>query len=97
MLLEPAPARELALCHGYRVATEDGIVGEVDTPIFPPDVAEPDYLIVRIRHGAELRLPVVATSLVAEVNQERRLVFLRGTREEIARLPEHLPLATCSA
>jgi hypothetical protein len=84
--------RALAACHGYQVAAADGLVGEVDTPLFPPDITEPDYLIVRVGGRLRPRYPVVPTALVEEIAPERRLVLLRGMRNEIERLPENLPL-----
>jgi hypothetical protein len=83
----------LAFCSGYSVEASDGRVGEVETPLFPPDRSEPDYLIVRAGSPLRGRRPVVATIFVEEVDPARRLVCVRGTRDEIANLPEHLPLA----
>lgn len=85
--------RALGTCHGYLVAASDGLLGEVETPIFPPDAAEPDYLVVRVGGRERGRRPVIPTTLVAEVNPGRRLVWVRGTLQELARLPEHLPIA----
>lgn len=84
--------RELARCHGYRVVVRDGSLGEVETPLFPPGGGEPDYLLVRVESPARSRRPVVSAALIEEIDPERRLVYLAGTRREIARLPEDLPM-----
>jgi hypothetical protein len=39
------------------------------------------------------RRPVIATELVEGVDPSRGLVYLRGRGEELARLPEFVPLA----
>lgn len=85
--------RGLACCSGFSVEAADGLVGEVETPLFPPDAAVPDYLVVRATRRGRVRRPVVATALVEHVDVGRRVVVLRGSGREIAGLPEHLPLA----
>ena len=86
-------SRALGNSQGWTVATDDGLVGRVETPVFPPDRALPDFLVVRVAGRLRSRLPVVPTALVEDVDPARRIVYLRGTREQIERLPEHLPLA----
>jgi hypothetical protein len=82
----------LALCSGFAVEASDGEVGTVETPLFPPDEVKPDFLVLRV--GRLLpRFPVLATALVDDVDPRTRVVHVRGSRDEIARLPEHLPLA----
>ena len=88
--------RLLAGCHGYLVAASDGLLGEVETPVFPPDSREPDYLVVRVGSEGRSRLPVISIALVQEVNPDRRLVRIRGTREELAGLPENLPIVAAA-
>jgi len=83
----------LASCNGYLVEASDGAVGEVETPLFPADRSEPDFLVLRVRGRLRVRHPVVATALVGEVDPRRRLVRVEGTKGQIERLPEHLPLA----
>jgi hypothetical protein len=84
--------RRLAASHGYAVVASDGLMGEIDTPLFPPDSDEPDYLVVKI--GAiRRRRPVMSTVLVDHVDAARGLVYVRGRGDELAQLPEHLPLA----
>jgi hypothetical protein len=48
----------LAHCEGYRVLAADGLVGEVERPLFPPDGKEPDYLVVRVRRRVWGRVPL---------------------------------------
>ena len=80
----------LAACAGFRVVAEDGEVGVVDTPLFPGAGATPDFLVVRTDGG---RRPVVPVALVAGVDAAERVVSVRGARQEVAALPEHLPVA----
>ncbi len=82
----------LSLSGGFTVVASDGVVGVVETPLFPPDDTVPDFLVVRVGR-LKPRRPVVAAALVESVDPAGRIVHLRGRREEILRLPEHLPLA----
>lgn len=88
--------RLLAGCHGYVVAASDGLLGEVETPVFPPDSPEPDYLVVRVGTAGHSRLPVIPVGLIQEINADRRLVRIRGGREELAQLPENLPVVAAT-
>lgn len=81
----------LARSHGYLVLASDGPVGVVETPLFPPDADEPDYLVVRRGRRLRSRRPVVHVSLVRRF--EPGVVVLRATADEVDRLPENLPLA----
>lgn len=81
----------LACSHGSLVVASDGLVGEVETPFFPPDADEPDFLLVHRRRRLRSRRPVVHVSLVRHV--EPSVVFLCATSDDVDRLPEHLPLA----
>lgn len=85
-------ARLLATSHGFVAVAEDGPIGKVETPLFPPDSDEPDYLVVQTGSIRKKR-PVIHTALVDHVDRRRRLVYLHGRGKEIAKLPEHLPLA----
>jgi hypothetical protein len=85
--------RALGSCTGFRVETADGVVGRVETPLFPPDAVAPDYLVIRADGRGRVRRPVVPTALVERVDPVRRVVVIRGRRHEIANLAEHLPLA----
>jgi hypothetical protein len=82
----------LARCHGYLVAAHDALVGEVETPLFPPAAAYPDFLILRVAGPRGPRRPVIAAALVEDVDPAARILYVRGTRDEIEALPEHLPL-----
>jgi hypothetical protein len=86
----------LASCNDYLVDAIDGPVGEIETPLFPPDGSEPDYLVLRINGPTGVRRPVVTTALVEVVDSRQRLVRLHLTRREIESLPEDLPLANGS-
>jgi hypothetical protein len=84
----------LASCNGYSVETSDRqVVGEIETPLFPPDGSEPDYLVLRISGVLRVRHPVLATAIVEEVDPRRRLVRVACTKGQIEGMPEHLPLA----
>lgn len=85
--------RILAYCTGFDVEAADGVVGKVETPLFPPDAAVPDYLVIRASRHGRIRRPVVAAVLVERIDLSRRVIVLRGTEREITRLPQHLPLA----
>lgn len=83
----------LALSAGYALVADDGVVGEVETPLFAPDHHEPDYLVVRLGGGGAARRPVVPCALVARVDASARVVRVHGARADLAALPDHLPLA----
>jgi hypothetical protein len=83
----------LALSAGYEVAADDGVVGEVETPLFPPDRNDPDYLVLRTRGRFRTRYPVLPVVLVDAVDTVGRVVRVRGATEQIRGLPEHLPVA----
>jgi hypothetical protein len=89
----PVPHVSLASSAGFEVVAADGVLGVVETPLFPPDVAEPDFLVVRVTSPGETRRPVVSAALVREVDPARRVVSVRGLRGLLAHLPEHLPIA----
>jgi hypothetical protein len=79
----------LAHAAGYAVVDDDGDVGTVETPLFPSDSREPDFLVLRVR----ARRPIVSCALVEDVDPAHRIVRLRGNRRDILRLPEHVPIA----
>jgi hypothetical protein len=93
--LETSAAAGIASCHGYEAFVEDGSAGVVETPLFPPDSDEPDYLVIRVRLRGRLfpRFPIVPVSLVSAVDQSVRTVRLAATRADIECLPEQLPVA----
>jgi hypothetical protein len=82
---------DLGRSHGFVVVGTDGPLGVVETPLFPPNADEPDYLVVRRQRRIRTRHPVVHVSLVREVG--RGVVSLRASSEQVDRLPESLPLA----
>lgn len=83
----------LALSSGFTVVAGDGPVGVVETPLFPPDQSAPDFLVLRVGDRLHQRRPVLPAALVERVDPHARVVRVHGSRDEIARLPEHLPLA----
>ena len=87
------PEHLLANSAGFDVVASDGVVGVVETPLFPPDAAEPDFLVVRVLDGSRTRRPVVSTALVESVDTQRRAVCVRGQTPTLVRLPERLPIA----
>ena len=82
----------LARAGGFVIEAEDGTVGLVETPLFPPDETEPDFLVLRVGR-LHPRRPIVSAALVEAVDPNAKVVYVRGRREDIRRLPEHLPLA----
>jgi hypothetical protein len=89
-------SRVISRCHGYDVLGRDGPVGVVETPLFPPDCHDPDYLVVRVHTKGRLfpRFPLVPASLVAEVREEEGWIRVDATRVAVERLPDRVPLAT---
>jgi hypothetical protein len=93
MLIDPETTMLLAGSAGFEAVARDGAIGMVETPLFPPDAREPDFLVLRIRDWSGTRRPIVPAALVEGVDADRRVVRLAGLRREIARLPEHVPIA----
>jgi hypothetical protein len=84
----------LGRCGGYVVEADDGVVGMVVTPLFPRQGGDPDFLVVQVHDPARPRTPIVPAALVEEVDRNFRIVRVRGRREQVSHLPEHLPRAT---
>ena len=82
----------LSRCAGYIVVARDGICGTVDTPLFA-ERGQPDYLVLRLGSRIRPRYPIVALTFVESIDMDRELVYLAVNREELATLPEHLPLS----
>jgi hypothetical protein len=79
--------RGLAHCQGFLTLAEDGPLGEVESPLFPPGTDEPAYLVLRTEDpDGQVRHPVIRAGLVEEIDQERGLLFVRGTVKELAHL-----------
>jgi hypothetical protein len=91
---DPETTMLLAGSAGFEAVARDGALGTVETPLFPPDAVEPDFLVLRVRGWAGVRRPIVSTALVEAVDAEQRVVRLAGLRDDIARLPEHVPIAS---
>lgn len=85
-------ADRLARCAGYVAVARDGICGAVDAPLFA-ERGRPDYLVLRLGSRIRPRYPIVALDFVESIDPDRELVYLAGTRDELAALPEHLPLS----
>jgi hypothetical protein len=83
----------LGTCSGFSAFAADGCVGTVEQPLFPPGRDEPDFLVVSARRRLRRRHPVVAVDLVESVDYRMRRVYLRGSVDCLAALPEALPLA----
>jgi hypothetical protein len=83
----------LAGSAGYDVYASDGPVGVVDTPLFPPDAARPDFLVLQVGSWPRVRRPILSVSLVEKIDATRRTVHVSATRIDIASLSECLPIA----
>ena len=83
----------LASCHGYLVIADDGVLGEVVTPLFGSDSSVPDYLAVRTHTTDSDRRAFVPSSLVRFVNGDDRIVRVHGNIWDLAHLPDSLPMA----
>jgi hypothetical protein len=79
-------------CHGFLVIAADGPCGSIETPLFPPDCNDPDFLVVRVGGRRGARRVMVPAGLVQHVDADAQTVRISGTRDELARLPEMLPL-----
>lgn len=79
-------------CHGFLVVAADGPCGSIETPLFPPDCNDPDFLVVRVSGRAGPRRVIVPTGLVQRIDSDAETVLVSGTGAELGRLPEMLPL-----
>ena len=84
-------ADPLGQAHGFSVVAVDGPCGAVQTPVFPPNTRDPDFVVVRVP-GPPARYRLVPAAAVLEVDRGRELVRLGLTRAQVARLSERLPL-----
>jgi hypothetical protein len=80
--------RSLRGCHGYELEAIDGVVAEVETPLFPPHSADPDYLLLRLRQPGRLfpEFALLPAGAVASVDGETRRVTVSASGREIRRL-----------
>ena len=79
-------------CHGFTVVSSDGPCGFVETPLFPPDCKDPDFLVVRMSGPRSPRFRILPTSLVDVIDVSSETVVVAASRRELRRLPERLPL-----
>ena len=73
----------LAASHGFSVKANDGDVGEVETPLFPPTGAEPDFLVVRLASD-EASFAVVPVQVIESIDPDARLIRLDASRDAVA-------------
>jgi hypothetical protein len=90
-LTAKANAASLACCHGFTVAAGDEPFGLVETPIFSGTSLEPDLLLVRTLGGVPGAFAAVAVADVSAVDDARRTITLRGTRDEVLHGLERVP------
>jgi hypothetical protein len=83
----------LARCHGFFVIAGGRPIGAIETPVFPGAASDPDFLVVRTSDSIPGTFRVVSAALVAGVDDEERSVTLALDSDEVAALPEALPLS----
>lgn len=81
----------MSRCAGYVAVARDGVCGTVDTPL--RGAGKPDYLVLRLGSRIRPRYPIVTLAFVESVDPTRELVYLSVSRDDLAVLPEHLPLS----
>jgi len=91
-------SRLLSACHGYAVYANDGLAGEVETPLFPPDAAAPDFLLLRIACRGRLfpRFVSLPVGLVLDADAAGRQLRVAADRATLERLPVNVPVAEAS-
>jgi hypothetical protein len=88
---EAAARRAGGIREGDTVVADDGILGQVEH-VARSEAEEPVYLVVRVGRLLRRRYPVVPIAVVTRVDSGRRIVEVRGHRDDVRRLPEALPL-----
>ncbi len=63
----------------------------METPLFPPAGAEPDFIVIRLE-GDEPAFAVVPVRLISSIDTDGRRVQLEASRETIADLPGDIAL-----
>jgi hypothetical protein len=92
-------SRLLSACHGYAVYANDGLAGEVETPLFPPDAAVPDFLVLRITCRGRLfpRFVSLPVRLVLDADADGRQLRVAVDRATLERMPDNVPVAAASS
>lgn len=90
---EHSPRMPNSGCEGFRVFADDGYLGVVEAALFQIRLDKPDYFVARVRRWVGSRYPVIAVSRVVTVYPPDRILFVAGSRSELARLPEQLPIS----
>jgi hypothetical protein len=72
----------------------DGLAGVVAAPLVSAGDDEPEFLVLRVTAGGHgRRRPLVSAALVERIDSDARVVYLRGSVDDVAALPEWLPMA----
>jgi hypothetical protein len=82
----------LAGCSGFLVAVGQRPVGSAETLIFGGSSIEPDFLLVRTAEAIPGTFRAIPASLIEEIDATGRLITLAASWDEIAALPEQVPL-----
>jgi hypothetical protein len=73
-------------CHGFTLVGTDGPIGFVETPLFPPDCTDPDFLLVRLRSSGTRRL--VPTGHIETIDPSAQIVHVDQTRADVLAFPD---------
>ena len=80
-------------CTTFRVYAADGFVGVVEAALCHAG-DEVDYLVVRVHRHFRTRYPVIPATRVVHCEPLAGIVHVAGTRRDLMRLSERLPLAS---